>query len=101
MYGAAHNDPNRLQLGENFFVDGLSQGELCIGDLFAVEGSSVVLEVASPRRPCDKWNKVHSEEHSSQFHGEIERNVYARPSLTAVAFLRAHVYEICSRVAPD
>ena len=45
--------------GENFYVDGLAQGELCVGDVFNVEGSSTVLEVSSPRRPCDKWNKVH------------------------------------------
>lgn len=61
--------------GENFYVDGLSQGELCIGDIFAVEGTSTVLEVATPRRPCDKWNKVHSVEHSSMFHGPVEENV--------------------------
>ena len=45
--------------GENFYVDGLAQGDLCVGDVFTVEGSSTVLEVSSPRRPCDKWNKVH------------------------------------------
>ena len=45
--------------GENFYVDGLTQGDLCVGDVFNVEGSSTVLEVSSPRRPCDKWNKVH------------------------------------------
>ena len=45
--------------GENFYVDGLAQGDLCVGDVFNVEGASTVLEVSSPRRPCDKWNKVH------------------------------------------
>ena len=47
--------------GENFYVDGLAQGDLCVGDVFTVEGSSTVLEVSSPRRPCDKWNMTHNE----------------------------------------
>lgn len=57
--------------GENFYVDGLAQTELCLGDVLAVGGAQ--LEVASPRRPCAKWNKVHNME--AFLHGDPKGNV--------------------------
>eukprot|EP01051_Picozoa_sp_SAG22_P020097 SAG22_NODE_3929_length_1464_cov_3.465201_2_plen_297_part_00 len=43
--------------GENLYLDGIEQGTLCVGDVFKVGGAT--LEVASPRRPCEKWNVIH------------------------------------------
>jgi hypothetical protein len=61
--GLPHNTallgPDRPGCGENLFVDGLVQWELCVGDVFAVAGSGLQLEVTSPRRPCENWNHVH------------------------------------------
>jgi hypothetical protein len=49
-HAAATLSHERPGSGENFFVEGLAQGELCIGDVFEVEGRSTRLEVSSPRR---------------------------------------------------
>lgn len=49
-HAAATLSHERPGSGENFYVDGLAQGELCLGDVFAVEGRSTRLEVSSPRR---------------------------------------------------
>ncbi len=49
-HAAATLSHERPGSGENFFVDGLAQGELCIGDVFVVGGRSTRLEVSSPRR---------------------------------------------------
>lgn len=52
--------------GENLFIDGLVASDLCIGDVFRLagssdsSGSSLALQVASPRRPCEQWNQVHA-----------------------------------------
>ena len=50
---------------ENLFLAGLTAWELCIGDVFTLaraDGSSggVMLQVSSPRRPCEQWNQVHA-----------------------------------------
>jgi len=67
--------------GENFYVDGLAQGDLCVGDVFTVEGASTVLEVSSPRRPCDKWNKVH--DMAAHPNSSAENNGARQPSPAA------------------
>ncbi len=45
--------------GENFTVDGLAEGEACIGDIYAV--GEAVVQVSQPRMPCWKmgrrWNR--------------------------------------------
>jgi MOSC domain-containing protein YiiM len=51
--------PERPGSGENLFVEGLTQWELCIGDVFA--SGDVRLQVSSPRRPCEYWNIVHGQ----------------------------------------
>lgn len=38
-----------------------------------MDDTSTVLEVASPRRPCEKWNKVHNM--AQHPHGEEDGNV--------------------------
>lgn len=52
-------NPERPGSGENIFIDGLEQWELCVGDVFAIEGSTLSLEVTSSRRVCENWNHVH------------------------------------------
>ena len=72
-HAAATLSHERLGSGENFYVDGLAQGELCIGDVLEIEECGTLLEVASPRRPCEKWNKVHNM--PAHPHGEPDGNV--------------------------
>jgi MOSC domain-containing protein YiiM len=54
--------PERPGSGENVFLDGLAQWELCIGDVFGASDGGCRLEVSSPRRPCENWNIVHGRE---------------------------------------
>ncbi|KAL8366405.1 hypothetical protein RB595_004941 [Gaeumannomyces hyphopodioides] len=42
--------------GENLVTTGLSEENVCIGDVFRV-GSDVLLEVSEPRHPCHKINQ--------------------------------------------
>jgi MOSC domain-containing protein YiiM len=66
-YAAAHYPLWRAELerpdfpygafGENFTVDGLDEGSVCLGDVYAVGG--VVLEVTAPRGPCWKIARRH------------------------------------------
>jgi MOSC domain-containing protein YiiM len=50
---------------EDLFVDGIAAWELCIGDVFTKAGEGAgegpMLQVSSPRRPCEQWNQVHAE----------------------------------------
>jgi MOSC domain-containing protein YiiM len=56
--------------GEDLFVDGLVAWELCVGDVLGVvvagggggEAAGLLLQVSSPRRPCEQWNVVHAGE---------------------------------------
>ena len=50
---------------ENLFLSGLTAWELCIGDVFTLAGTDgssgdVMLQLTSPRRPCEQWNQVHA-----------------------------------------
>lgn len=95
-HAAATLSHERPGSGENFYVDGLEQNALCLGDVFAVEGRSTSLEVASPRRPCEKWNKVHNM--AAHPHGEVEGNVRQfclTNTLGGVYFRIASPGEIC------
>ena len=52
---------NTPSFGENIIVKGLKNSEICVGDLFKIEGdhSTLLLEVSSPRKPCYKIDKKH------------------------------------------
>ena len=45
--------------GENLVVEGLSSSTVCIGDVFGVPGSRLLLQVASPRCPCSSVDSAH------------------------------------------
>lgn len=47
--------------GENMVVDGLSSSTVCIGDVFGVPGSKLLLQVASPRCPCSSVDSAHGQ----------------------------------------
>lgn len=61
-YAAAHYPIWRVELGrpdfpegafgENFTVDGLDEGSVCLGDTFAV--GEALIQVSQPRQPCWK-----------------------------------------------
>jgi MOSC domain-containing protein YiiM len=61
-YGAAHYDLWRDELGllelkpgvfgENFTIDGLTEQDVCVGDVCAI--GSVEIQVSQPRQPCWK-----------------------------------------------
>ncbi|MCI4337222.1 MAG: MOSC domain-containing protein [Thermoplasmata archaeon] len=63
-YPADHYDFWRRELGgislpwgsfgENLTVEGIAEGEVCVGDLW--EAGSAVLEVTQPRSPCSNLN---------------------------------------------
>ena len=57
---AALLGPERPGSGEDLFIDGLDSHELCVGDVFTADGTGIVLQVSSPRRPCEVWNTVHA-----------------------------------------
>ncbi|MEK6688718.1 MAG: MOSC domain-containing protein [Gemmatimonadota bacterium] len=44
--------------GENLTVSGMTERTVCVGDQFAI--GDTVLEVASPRGPCDKLSRKHA-----------------------------------------
>lgn len=48
-----------VRFGENMIVSGLDNDEICIGDVFEVQGddSSLKLQVSSPRLPCSHVDK--------------------------------------------
>ena len=49
------------RFGEQVLVDGITPHSLCLGDMIAVVGSTLRLQVASPRKPCqylDRKNKT-------------------------------------------
>jgi MOSC domain-containing protein YiiM len=48
------HDPGPAVLGENFTVEGLSEANACIGDIYRVGGALV--QVSQPRIPCYKTN---------------------------------------------
>lgn len=48
-------EPRPGAFGENFTVQGLLEGEVCIGDRFGV--GTAVVEVSQPRQPC--WKLAH------------------------------------------
>lgn len=62
VYAAAHYPAWREELGmpdlpyggfgENFTVDGLTEADVCIGDIFAV--GEALVQVSQPRQPCWK-----------------------------------------------
>ena len=45
--------------GENMLVSGLRSDTLCIGDVFEVPGSRLIVQVASPRLPCTQLDTAH------------------------------------------
>ena len=45
--------------GENMLVSGLRSDTLCVGDVFEVPGSKLIVQVASPRRPCSQVDTAH------------------------------------------
>jgi MOSC domain-containing protein YiiM len=45
--------------GEQVIVNGCETSELCVGDVFVVEGSTLVVEITSPRKPCSYINLKH------------------------------------------
>ncbi|GFH48114.1 hypothetical protein CTEN210_04590 [Chaetoceros tenuissimus] len=52
---------NNPSFGEQIIVKGIKPSDIAIGDVFEVEGkkSSLVVEITSPRKPCNHVNKRH------------------------------------------
>jgi MOSC domain-containing protein YiiM len=44
-------------LGENFEIGGRNEEEVCIGDIFQLDG--VMLQISQPRQPCWKPGRLH------------------------------------------
>ncbi len=65
-YAAAHYEAWRSELnrpdlphgafGENFTIAGLSEADVCIGDVWTI-GGEVVVQVSQPRQPCWKLSR--------------------------------------------
>ena len=53
--------PSELRIagafGENLTIDGMSEADVCIGDVYRVGDNGVVLEVSQPRQPCWKLGR--------------------------------------------
>lgn len=52
--------------GENFTINGLTEGDVCVGDIYAV--GSAVVQASQPRMPC--W-KMGRQWHREQLPGEM------------------------------
>ena len=52
-------------IGENFSTTGLTEKNVCIGDVFQV--GTALLQVSQPRRPCWKINRRYGNAHLSKF----------------------------------
>ncbi len=64
-YGALTSSLVPGALGENFSTVGLTERNICIGDIFSV--GNVLLQVSQPRRPCWKINHKFGIETVSRF----------------------------------
>mmetsp|Transcript_69655 Transcript_69655/g.108944 ORF Transcript_69655/g.108944 Transcript_69655/m.108944 type:complete len:308 (-) Transcript_69655:133-1056(-) len=52
-------DGESPSFGESFILDGFSCRDVCIGDVFKVAGSTLTLQVSSPRHACSRVDRKH------------------------------------------
>jgi hypothetical protein len=76
--------------GENALCEGLQAATVCLGDVYAVGGSSLRLQAVSPRRPCANVDKRHG-----QMYGAKGVRAYCAQSGRGGTFFREREYPDC------
>ena len=86
-------------LGENWTIAGLSETNVCIGDIFAVGQTRV--QVSQPRQPCWKINRFHRHPKLLKFISETGRTGWYLRVLQTGSVQAGDAVRLEQRIHPD
>jgi MOSC domain-containing protein YiiM len=86
-------------VGENLPIDGLTEGDLCVGDVHAVGGA--LLQVCQPRQPCFKFALRFGDSHLPKAMVKTGRSGWYYRVLQPGAIAAGDAVELRERPNPD